>query len=224
MLSIKRKLQIGLVAACVGAFLLVGTASAATVDQFSLDSYHAWNKNHTPAVKSEVKLKDQHLYVATVSGTFSYYGALNYLVPQSPWTVVCGTPEAAPQYGSAGGSGEVGFDAEYIFARPWTEDACAQAHLPVRWTNFQMNDGDGVWAHPTALSQPTPPAPSASHAYDYAIVGQKSRVAFRLFDIRTRDNYGTLRISIRTATASDCAGTNYEAFGTDSEASCIAAL
>ncbi len=204
----------------VAGLLLAGSAQGATVDQFSLDSYHAWNKDHTPAVRSEVRLK-KHLYVATVTGTFSYYGAINYLVPQAPWTVLCGTPESAPQYESAGGSGPVGFDSEFIFSRPWTPEACATAHLPVQWINFQMKNGPGGWAHPTALNVSDPPAPDPNHSYEYAIVGQKKKVAFRLFDIRTRDNYGTLRISIRTATAADCTGTKYEAFGLSSEAECL---
>jgi hypothetical protein len=207
--------------AVVGAFaaLLFSTvASAATVDHFSLDSYHAWKKNHTPAAKSEVKLKNK-LYVAKVQGTFSYYGALNYVVPQAPWTELCGTPEASPEFGSAGGSGQVGFDSEFIFARPWTSDACAEANLPVQWVNFQMKTGDGGgWQHPSMLVEPL--APSADHSYEYAVVGQKGkRVGFRLFDIRTRDNYGTLMITIRTAKAADCAG--YMAFGLSSEAECL---
>ncbi len=206
----------------VASLMLVGSAQAASVDQFSLDSYHAWNKDHTPAVKSEKKLKQNHLYVATVSGTFSYYGAINYVVPQAPWTTLCGTPEAEPAYSSAGGSGPVGFDAEFVFARPWTEEACAQANLPVQWVNFQMKNG-GAWAHPTALDVSDPAAPNSNHTYEYALVGQKRRVAFRLFDIRTRDNYGSLRISIRTAEAGDCAGARFEAFGFGSEAECIAA-
>jgi hypothetical protein len=158
-----------------------------------------------------------------VSGTFSYYGAINYVVPQAPWTIVCGTPEAEPQNQSAGGSGPVGFDAEFIFSRPWTPEACAQANLPVRWINFQMKDA-GPWAHPEALNLAEPAAPNPSHTYEYAVVGQKRRVAFRLFDIRTRDNYGTLKISLRTATAADCAGANFEAFGFATEGECVAGV
>jgi hypothetical protein len=218
------------VALCVAAGAIVAllfstVASAATVDHFALDSYHAWKKNHTPAARSEVKLKNK-LYVAKVQGTFSYYGALNYVVPQAPWTTLCGTPEGSPEFGSAGGTGQVGFDSQFVFARPWTAEACAQAELPLQWINFQMKDGSGGgWAHPSVLNLESPDTPNPSHSYEYAVVGHKGRhVAFRLFDIRTRDNYGTLMITIRTAQPSDCSGTKYAAFGLSSEAECLAKI
>jgi hypothetical protein len=210
------------VACVLGVITLPAAASASTIDHFSLDSYHAWKRNHTPPATSSVKL--QHaLYVATVQGTFSYYGAINYAVPQPPWSIVCGTPEGSPQFGSAGGSGQVGFDAEFVFARPWTPPLCAQAKLPAHWINFQMKVGTGGWAHPTPLAASA--APSSSHAYEYAVVGQKRHhVAFRLFDIDTRDNYGSLKISLRNATAADCSGGRYLAFKSTDEAECIGLL
>jgi hypothetical protein len=211
------------VVCAVAVGVLSGTASAATsFDHFSLDSYHAWRVKHTPPASSSSALK-QGLYVATVHGTFSYYGAINYLVPQPPWTIVCGTPEPAPQLSSAGGSGKVGFDSEFIFARPWQPEPCAHAKLPVKWINFQMNDGASGWIHPSALGLATPPVPSSSHTYEYAIPAPgRHHVRFRLYDIGTRDNYGSLAISLRKATAADCAGTNFEAFLTSSEEECVA--
>jgi hypothetical protein len=206
----------------LGVIALPAVASATTIDHFTLDSYHASNKKFTPPVTSSVKLGGG-LYVATVQGTFSYYGAINYVAPQPPWTILCGTPEAAPQFSSAGGSGKVGFDAEFIFSRPWLPAPCANAKLPVHWTNFQMNVGNGVWAHPVALNVGTPPAPNPSHTYEYAIASKKGHhVAFRLYDINTRDNYGSLHISLRAATSADC--TKYAAFGSTSEAECITDL
>lgn len=209
-------------AACaLGVIALPAAASASTIlDHFALDSYHAGGAKHTPAATSAIKLNGFE-YVAIVQGTFSYYGAINYMAPQPPWTILCGTPEAAPQFGSAGGSGKVGFDSEYIFSRPWLPEPCAKAKLPVKWTNFQMNPGTGVWAHPVALV----PTLSPTHTYEYAISSKKNHhVSFRLYDINTRDNYGTLKISLRGATSEDCTGTKYAAFGASSEAECITNL
>jgi hypothetical protein len=213
-------------AICVlGVIALPAAADASTtIDHFTLDSYHAWKKKFTPPTSSGVKLQ-AGLYVATVQGTFSYYAAINYVVPQAPWTILCGTPEATPQFSSAGGSGKVGFDSEFVLSRPWLPEPCAQAKLPVKWINFQMNNGSGVWAHPAALNLSSPPVPTASHTYEYALVGKaKHHVAFRLFDIDTRDNYGSLKISLREATAADCAGTKYVAYGLASEAECLSQL
>jgi hypothetical protein len=209
----------------LGVFLPPAVAAASTtIDHFALDSYHAWNRKATPPARSRVRLKSA-LYVATVQGTFSYYAAINYVAPQAPWTILCGTPESAPQFGSAGGSGKVGFDAEFVISRPWLPEPCAQAKLPVHWINFQMNPGTGVWAHPTALNLSTPPAPTPTHTYEYAVTGRKGhRVGFRLSDIDTRDNYGSLSIALRPATPEDCTGTKYAAFGLSSEAECVAHL
>jgi hypothetical protein len=210
------------VASIVVSGMLVGAANAAPLDHFALDSYHAGKHKFTPPATSSVKLKTG-LYVATVHGTFSYYGAINYMVPQAPWTIVCGTPEAAPELSSAGGSGQVGFDSEFIFARPWLPEPCTSAKLPAKWVNFQMNDGASGWIHPAVLGLATPPAPSPSHTYEYAVPAPgKHHVRFRLYDINTRDNYGSLAISLRSATPTDCAGTNYTAFLTSSEAECVA--
>ena len=81
------------------------------------------------------------LYVATVQGTISYYGALNYLHPQAPFDRVCGLPEAAPMFPSAAGSGRVSDDAQFIFsylsARPCT------IALPEQRGNFKVNTGPG---------------------------------------------------------------------------------
>jgi hypothetical protein len=204
--------------------LPAGANATPSIDHFALDTYHAWKKQFTPPATSEVKLKGGALYVATVQGTFSYYAAINYIVPQAPWTILCGTPENEPQYPSAGGSGKVGFDAEFILSRPWLPEPCAQAKLPVKWVNFQMNNGSGVWVHPNVLNVTTP-VPNPTHSYEYALVGyHHHHVAFRLDDIYTRDNYGSLRISLRDATESDCTGTKYAAFGLGSEAECIADL
>lgn len=220
---IKQAVVLAVSLAAVAAAAPVVGASAANLDHFTLDSYYAWHKPYTPPVSSDFKLKEHKPYVATVAGTFSYYSAINYVDPQKPWTMLCGTPEAAPAFESAGGTGEVGFDAEFVFARPWLPKRCNRAKLPVQWTNFQMNNGTG-WMHPSVLNLSNPDLPNPNHTYEYAAIGYKKHLKFRLFDLDTRDNYGSLHISIREATASDCAGTKYEAFGYRSFKACQKAV
>jgi hypothetical protein len=207
----------------LGALVAPGAAGAVTfLDHFTLDSYRAGGAKFTPAATSRISLQNG-LYVAVVQGTFSYYGAINYVVPQPPWTILCGTPEGAPQFSSAGGAGPVGFDAEFVFARPWTTEMCSQAKLPVHWLNFQEKLGPGEWGHPATLTPQS--APSPTHSYEYAVTGRKGKkAAFRLYDIDTRDNYGSLHISLRAATAADCTGTQYLAFGLASEAECLSEI
>jgi hypothetical protein len=188
------------------------------VQQLALDSYYGWNRNYTPPVSTSRSLAKHSYEVATVSGTFSYYSAINYYHPQWPWTVVCGTPAPSAQHpGSLGGDGPVGFDAEFLFSRPWRTKLCANAHLPAHWTNFQMNDGSG-WAHPELLGT-APTGPVSNHTYSYAVSGHNDPIKFRLWDILTRDNYGLLKISLRPANTADCA--SYLAFGFASEKRCI---
>jgi len=87
-----------------------------------------------------------------------------------------------------------------------------------------MNTGKGGsgWVHPNDLNEVTVPNPQ--HLYEYAVVGEGHRVSFRLLDWYLRDNYGSLSITLRAATAADCAGSKYEAFGVESEAQCLSEL
>ena len=226
-----RRLALTFVPAIVAALSLGPPAIAAaapTLEQLSLDAYGGSAKrHHTPEVASQGRLK-KGLYIATVSGTLSYWAAKYYSKPhptkKRPWTMVCGTPEPAPAFSSAGGSGPVGLDAEFVFARPWDPQECARWPLPRKWWQFQVNAGSG-WAHPAAINLTYPnPTPNPSHTYEYAIsVTKPSRnVAFRLRDKATSDNYGTLHISLSAATIADCASRHYRAFGLGSEAECVA--
>lgn len=220
-------LSVAVITAALAAAASVASArnsvhkTSATSEVLTLDSYYPWNRHYTPPVASTFKVVSGKYDVATVSGTFSYYSAINYSAPQHPWNVVCGTPEPSSQYsGSLGGDGPVGFDAEFVFARPWRKQKCEAAHLPIRWGNFQMNSGSS-WAHPNILGA-LPTAPTGNHTYSFAVVGNNKRVQFRLFDVLTRDNYGLVKISLAPATSSDCS--SYVAFGFSSEGQCVTAL
>ena len=212
-----------LVAACA----VPSLAAAATprtiaqqTDTMKLDSY---SKGSIPSGKTSFKLSKDTWYVATVSGTLSYWAPINYTKPQHPYKIVCGTPDSSAWYSSAseGGNGPVGLDAEFVFARPWTKNKCAQAHLPMHWSNFQVTTG-GAWDHPQTLGA-APTAPTADHTYNYVLLGHGKAAQFRLTDIYYRDNYGILWVSVRPATSADCAS-GYASFGFATAATCTTAL
>ena len=193
--------------------VLVSTAAASPGDRpLVLDAYSPTHRSFTPPVSSRSKLARDHLYVATVRGSVSFYQSIDYLAIQAPFHVMCGASERAPMFGSAGGSGRVDTDAEFIFALPLVARSCANARLPRPYANFQANLGQG-WAHPSLLSPQTPAKPSPSHTYEFALTGAGTPVSFRLIDTDTRDDYGSLRIYLRTAVAGDCSGHGSQAFG-----------
>lgn len=205
--------------ACAVPAMAVATPTSSQRDTLKLDSY---SKGAIPSGTTSFKLSKDTWYVATVSGTMSYWAPINYTKPQRPYKIVCGAADNSAAYsGSQGGNGPVGLDAEFVFARPWTKSKCAQAHLPMHWSNFQASTG-GAWAHPQTLGA-TPTAPTADHTYNYVLLGHGKAAQFRLTDIYYRDNYGILRVSVRPATSADCA-TGYASFGFTTSAACTTAL
>lgn len=210
-----------ILSAAVLSCLIPATAMAASTGSLKLDSFYPWSKPYTPPVSSPFTVAKHVYYVATVSGTFSYYAASRYTKPENPWPIVCGTAGTSTQYkGSLGGNGPVGLDAAFIFSRPWSSRNCRKHHLPIRWPNLQLNDGAG-WAHPIMLG-PWLTAPNSKHTYSYAVSGHGAQIQFRLDDVYTRDNYGLLKIALRPALASDCS--SYQAFGFASAAKCATTL
>ena len=196
----------------------VAAASAKTIT-LRLDAHSDSTLTYTPPVTSSTALKRGELYVATAQGTFSFYAALDYTDPQAPFTKVCGKPLAAPLFSSAGGTGKVGEDPEFVFA-PLSKKSCTGRTKPSHWGNFEANDGTG-WAHPL-LAIPRPiNRPTANHAYNYGLTGRGKPVSFRLLDTDVRDDYGAVQITIRPASHSACAGSGYKAFGLKSRAECV---
>jgi hypothetical protein len=204
--------------------ILPASAGAARgpISNLVLNAYKAGGTPNTTTVTSRPKLASKGLYVATIQGTISYYAAINYLAIQAPWGSMCGVPVSAPMFNAPGGSGPVGNDAEFIFAQPTKLGSCATVHLPEHWTNLQANVGAG-WSHPKLLTLGALNAPTASHSYEYALVGRHKQASFKLIDPDTRDDYGSLHISIRRAVSGDCAGLKYKAFGFPSKRACVAA-
>jgi hypothetical protein len=217
--------RLGLAAlVCVAAAVLPASAASARASASSLvlDAYQPGTAAATKPVTSHTRLARHGLYVATVQGTLSYYAAIDYTAIQPPWEIMCGVPASAPMFGGPGGSGPVGNDAEFIFALPTKLPSCAAEVLPRHRLNFQANVGAG-WSHPKLLSSAELNAPTASHSYEYALVGRHKRASFRLTDPDTRDDYGSLHIGIRRAVSGDCAGQKYKAFHLPTMQACIAA-
>jgi len=196
------------------------SAKAPPLPTVKLDSYYKWLRHYTPPVASRSKIPNHKYYVATVSGTFSYYAAIDYRKPPQGG-IVCGKPRSSAQHrGSLGGNGPVDADAEFLFARPETAKQCAEMPLPVHWLAFQLNDGTG-WHHPNILGTPLA-VPASNHTYSYAVIGHGQKAQFRLLDTYTPDNYGLLEIQLRPAVSSDCS--SYPAFGFASLNACMSAL
>src|SRR5450755_2114789 len=211
-LSFKRAIVASVLA--LGSLAPVSSATAQSVGgrPLVLDAYSPARTPFTPPVSSRAPLARNHLYVATVRGSVSFYESVDYVAIQAPWHRMCGAPQRAPMFSSAGGSGQVGTDAEFIFALPLVGRSCANARLPRPYANFQANLGPG-WEHPNLLSGQTLVKPSRSHTYEFALSGAGQPVSFRLIDTDTRDDYGSFRIYLRTAVAGDCSGHGYQAFG-----------
>jgi hypothetical protein len=222
-LSFSFKRAIVTLVLALGSQMLVSTAAAmsSSYRPLVLDAYSPARIGFTPPVSSRLKLARKRLYVATVRGSVSFYESVDYVAIQAPWQVMCGAPQRAPMFSSAGGSGRVGNDAEFIFALPLGGRSCAKTRLPQPYTNFQANLGQG-WTHPSVLSRQTLVKPSRSHTYEFALTGAGKPVSFRLIDTDTRDDYGSFRIYLRNAVSGDCAGRGHGVFGL-SRMACLAA-
>ena len=205
-------LSMALATVCAAPSLAVAAPRPSTPPSGSV-TLDSSSRGSIPTAETSFTLPKGVWYVATVSGTVSYYSPINYTKPQRPYKILCGAPQTGRQ-------GPVGLDAEFTFARPWTKNKCDRAHLPIHWSNFQASTG-GNWAHPQTLGV-APTAPTANHTYSYVLQGRNKPATFRLTDIYYRDNYGTLRISLRPARAADCV--NYTSFGYASAASCASSV
>ncbi len=208
------------VAAAVVALAGATTASAKSivVGRLTLDAYSPTTVGHSAQLRTR-RLAKGKLYVLNVQGTVSFYAAVDYLQIQKPFTRFCGRPQAAPLFGSAGGVGPVSNDAAFIFAQPISSGSCAALKLPVEYPNFQVNNGFG-WGHPALLSPKPIRRPTANHSYNFAIVGQGRPLGAELVDPDTRDDYGSFRITVRKAIASDCSHHQWKAFALKRAAIC----
>jgi hypothetical protein len=200
----------GVIAITMAVTAVAASAKSLVVSRLRMDAYNPGLVAHTPPLHSS-RLAKGKLYVITVQGTVSFYAAIDYLQIQKPFTRFCGKPQKAPLFSSAGGSGPVSNDAEFIFAQPIATGACHALKLPHVYPNFQVNNGFG-WGHPKLLSPKRLRRPTANHTYSFAIVGQGRRLGLELVDPDTRDDYGSFRITIRKAVTADCTHGQWRAF------------
>lgn len=165
-------------------------------EQLALDTYRTPNVGLAGPVSTTQPLTAGRAYVVTVQGTFSAFQP--HVWAERP---LCGTPEAAPMFPTAGRpTAPAGQDAEVFFARPW-EQPCSTP-LPRAYNGFQTNTG-GDWSHPGASDGPYT-EPRADHAYTYVVAGAGQPLAARQVDSQTTDNTGVLNITVRPAVPADC--------------------
>ena len=177
-------------------------AQAAT--EVQLDSYRADN---TPATATGPVLANGQQYTITITGTFSYW-------PASQWVnhgVCVGSAEDMPMFPSPGTTnGKVGVDSGWHFAAPGDAGDCSGTTYP-RIGHIEISLDGGV-TNPEVGADDAGAAPNAGHVYHYAVVGQGQAVVVSINDAKTTDNYGILKISIELATPlltwgdNDCLG------------------
>jgi hypothetical protein len=199
-------------ALAVGLGLAAGLPPAASAAITSpttvfLDTFESVNDGAAGPVATADVLAPGQFYGVEVSGTFSTFNE-EIWNRRTSYFGICGiaaTDAALPSPGRP--ATPAGQDAEIVFARPWFFPCRT---TPYRYRSFQMDTGSG-FGHPGAngVSSATP---DPSHTYVYLVRGEGQVARFQQMDTQTRDNYGVLSITVRPATASDCAG-NAECLG-----------
>ena len=150
--------------------------------------------NQIPEIKmTSGTLQSGVLYQIVISGTASYWDPWMWISP-------IGASEPAPMFPSLTGNktGLVGIDWEYLFGYP--DDTFPVALLPMHFAyGLISTDGGSVYSTPTPV---TGSYYSASHTYNYVVVGQGQKAAFkRLDEGPSHDNYGRFYICIHRLTA-----------------------
>ncbi len=181
-----------------------------------LDSFDRGRDRYAGPVRFAQRLENGRPYVVAAQGTVSFFS-------NSAYADNCGSkPELRPLFASRGRPrGPVGFDPEFIFAEPRARGQCRQPTPPFRSLSFQMSAGL-AFRHPAPLGS-APEVPTPRHGYAYPLVGRGQRPRFRLYDENTRDNYGRLKVTVRRARGTDCAGEQFTQFGFATVADCVAA-
>jgi hypothetical protein len=189
------------------AVLLFGsTASAALPQTLTL-------KLSSPRAAFSGRLASGTWYVLTASGTGSYFKPTQWAHPilrHHRRGIVCGTPESAPMFPTAGPTGPVGVDPETMFARLTTRKKCLNDPLPRTTRRFQLNNGNG-FRHPTTLTGRYT-APRGDHTYSYPVRGLRHKLSVRVRDHVAWDNYGAFELTLRQAVDADCASRQWHNF------------
>ena len=173
---------------------------------YYLDTYSPASTGYAAGKTTSGPLTNGKFYVAKVEGTYSAW---------TKWSSGrCGRVEAAPEWRTPGvEDAPVGDDAVFRFAKPKIDkNTCRDENLPRRTGVFRIDVGDGYYTPWSSVG--SPPNPRNSHTYEFVLAGQGDPATFNLRDHKTNDNNGRLRISVREAVDSDCNGTKYQYFGT----------
>jgi hypothetical protein len=192
--------------ALVAAALFASAASAALPQTIALDL-------SSPHATFSGKLTSGTWYVVIAAGTGSYFKPGQWAHPilrHHRRGIVCGTPESAPMFPTAGPTGPVGFDPETMFARLTTRKKCTRDPLPRTSRRFQLNNGNG-FRHPTTLTGRYT-TPRGDHTYSYPVLGVRHKLSVRVKDRVSSDNYGELHVTLRLANDADCASRQWHNF------------
>ncbi|HEX2084876.1 MAG TPA: hypothetical protein VHF89_04270 [Solirubrobacteraceae bacterium] len=184
-----------LAAAALASLAAPAQADLTGTEELALDSYAAVDT--PPTVGTSDVLSAGRYYVATVSGTFTYFS-------RSRWqrgTPHCGSPDPAPLDPSPGRPfAPAGDDAELSFGAPRENNKCP--NLPAHSSGVRIDTGDDFKDLDPRDGPVTTPA--QDHTYRYLLRGAGRAARFRILDTGFGDNSGILSISVRPALRADC--------------------
>ena len=131
-------------------------------------------------------------YALAIQGTYSVW--------TSEWDggACKGIPDSAPMFPSPGGTnGPAGADPEYRFAIAEGSSLCSSEDVPDESNSVEWSvDGGSTFVHTDPV--PAVTAPNSDHTYVYEVVGEGSPIIFQREDGTSSDNYGILKITVRT--------------------------
>jgi hypothetical protein len=205
-----------LVLATATGFAVCAAPAVAAEKPFYLDTYSPKrNAKYVGPVASKNPLTAGKPYVVAVRGTWSF---LDVRKEQ-----LCGFPERRPLFPTrvkGVKNRRVIADAEFYFAQ--RAPNCADpTKIVLRGVRFQLATRRKFY-NPVPL-QSGLTAPTANHAYSYAVRGYGRTVRFRIPEVFPLDNYGRFRIRVTPATEADCSALGAGVFGFADIPACVAA-
>jgi hypothetical protein len=174
--------------------LIRGAAASASVQAIENETF--WHDNfgdYYPTDFSQNPLINGTVYVVTVEGTWSPWGAGHWMNVDDP---PVGAYEEAPMYLGYGGPGRVGADPFYAFACIYGWDYA----LGMGWTSLPSPVGIRIsldfGASWTDSIRPENEVYNPTHKYEFKVVGKGERIGFRTIDSDAYDNYGMFKIVV----------------------------
>jgi hypothetical protein len=166
-----------------------GSPVSAGATMIELDTYRPDN-SETSATGPVLEAGQQ--YAINIQGTYSYWFDFDW----ENRGVCRGVPEDMPMFPSPGAdNGPVGDDAAWSFASPNDLSDCDDPVPDDRSFDVSLDGGDNITEiDPINAGS----GPNAEHSYDYVVTGEGEAIVFYVFDSKTEDNYGILKITIET--------------------------